>query len=114
MAVGAFQVSDDGNLLAYSTDNTGFRQYRLHVKDLATGELLPSRCEKATSVAWAADGKTLFYGVEDAAKRPYRIYRHRLGEPVGKDALVYEEKDERFVVSVSRARGAWRSSSSAR
>src|SRR5690349_9472958 len=31
MAVGAYEVSEDGNLLAYSTDNTGFRQYRLHV-----------------------------------------------------------------------------------
>jgi len=36
MAVAAYQVSDDGNLLAYSTDNTGFRQYTLTVKDLRT------------------------------------------------------------------------------
>ncbi len=104
MAVRAYSVSDDGNLLAFSTDNTGFRQYRLQVKNLVTGEILPERVEKATSVAWAADGRTLFYGVEDAAKRPYRIYRHRLGEPVGKDAIVFEEKDERFVSSVSRSR----------
>src|SRR5262245_39560483 len=27
--VGAFDVSDDGNLLAYSTDTTGFREYTL-------------------------------------------------------------------------------------
>ena len=42
MAIGGFSVSDDGNLLAYSTDTTGFRQYTLHVKDLRTGELLGS------------------------------------------------------------------------
>jgi oligopeptidase B len=29
MSLGAFEVSDDGNLLAYSTDNTGFRQFTL-------------------------------------------------------------------------------------
>jgi len=104
MSVGAYRVSDDGNLLAFSTDNTGFRQYRLQVKNLATGEILPEKMEKATSVAWAADGKTLFYGVEDAAKRPYRIYHHRLREPVEKDVLVWEEKDERFVATVSRSR----------
>ncbi|HQR66921.1 MAG TPA: S9 family peptidase [Thermoanaerobaculia bacterium] len=104
MSVGAFSVSDDGNLLAYSTDNTGFRQYRLQVKNLATGELYPERVEKTTSVAWAADNRTLFYAVEDAAKRSYRVYRHRLGELVGKDALVYEEKDERFQVGVMRSR----------
>src|SRR5229473_2392960 len=46
MALGAYAASDDGNLLAYSTDNTGFRQYTLQVKDLRTGELLPERIEK--------------------------------------------------------------------
>lgn len=104
MSVGAYSVSDDGNLLAFSTDNTGFRQYRLQVKNLSTGEILPEKVERATSVAWASGGKTLFYGVEDAAKRSYRIYRHRLGDPVDKDALVYEEKDERFRVFVTRSR----------
>ena len=104
MSVGSYSVSDDGNFLAFSTDNTGFRQYRLQVKNLATGEIYPERVEKSTSVAWAADNRTLFYGVEDAAKRSYRIYRHRLGEPVEKDALVYEEKDERFRVFVARSR----------
>src|SRR4030095_11005358 len=29
MSVGAFVPSDDGNLLAYSTDNSGYRQYTL-------------------------------------------------------------------------------------
>ena len=69
MSVAVFRVSDDGNLLAYSTDNTGFRQYTLHVKNLQTGELLPDRVEKTGSVVWAADNKTLFYTVEDSAKR---------------------------------------------
>jgi len=27
MSLGAYDVSDDGNLLAYTTDNTGFRQF---------------------------------------------------------------------------------------
>jgi len=67
------------------------------VKDLRTGELLPERIEKVTSAAWAADNKTLFYTVEDSAKRPYRLYRHRLGS-TGADDLLYEEKDEMFTV----------------
>ena len=58
---------------------TGFRQYTLQVKDLRTGELLPDRIEKTVSVAWAADNKTLFYTVEDEAKRSYRLSRHTLG-----------------------------------
>ncbi len=103
MALGAYAVSEDGNLLAYSTDNTGFRQYSLHIKDLRTGELLPERREKTISVAWAADNHTLFYTVEDAAKRPYRLYRHRLDSSTPDD-LVYEEKDERFELSLHRTR----------
>jgi oligopeptidase B len=104
MSVAAFDVSDDENLLAYSTDNTGFRQYTLHVRDLRTGKDAAESIPKTTSVAWASDGKTLFYVVEDHAKRPYRLYRHVLGEPPEKDALVYEEKDERFNLGVSRSR----------
>ena len=82
MSLGAYEVSDDGRLLAYSTDVTGFRQYTLHVKDLQTGEILPDRVEKTVSVAWAADNRTLFYTVEDQTKRPYRLYRQRSATPV--------------------------------
>jgi oligopeptidase B len=97
MAVAAYAVSDDGNLLAYSTDNTGFRQYVLAVKDLRTGKVLLDHAEKVGSVVWANDNKTIFYTVEDSAKRQYRLYRHTVGAG-GPDDLVYEEKDERFEV----------------
>ncbi len=103
MSVAAYQVSDDGNLLAYSTDNTGFRQYALAVKDLRTGKVLSDHAEKVGSVAWANDNKTLFYTVEDLAKRQYRLYRHALGAS-GPDDLAYEEKDERFEVNVGKTR----------
>jgi len=103
MAVAAYQVSDDGNLLAYSTDNTGFRQYTLAVKDLRTGNLLSDHIEKTGSVAWGSDNKTLFYTVEDSAKRQYRLYRHTVGT-TGPDDLTYEETDARFSVEVFRTR----------
>lgn len=104
MALGAFAVSDDANLLAFSTDNTGFRQYKLQVKDLRTGELLPECIEKTVSVVWAADNRTLFYTVEDDAKRSYRLYRHALNTDPAHDALLYEEKDELFRLSAYRTR----------
>ena len=104
MAVGDLEVSDDGNLLAYTNDNVGFREYRLHVRDLSAGRDFPETVEKVSSVAWAADNKTLFYTVDDAAKRPYRLYRHALGADPKTDALVYEEKDEMYRVNVHRSR----------
>jgi oligopeptidase B len=103
MALGAYAVSDDGRWLAYSTDDTGFRQYTLRLKDLGTGELGPERIERAVSAAWAADSETLFYVVEDeSTKRPCRLYRHRLG--TGRHDLVYEEEDEAFTIGVLRTR----------
>jgi oligopeptidase B len=103
MAVAAYEVSEDGTLLAYSTDNTGFRQYTLAIKNLRTGKVLADHAEKVGSVAWANDNKTVFYTVEDSAKRQYRLYRHTLGSS-GDDVLVYEEKDERFNVEISKTR----------
>jgi oligopeptidase B len=102
MALGAYTVSDDGRRLAYSTDDTGFRQYTLFVKDLGTGRVGPAVAEKTGSVAWAADNRTLFYTVEDEAKRHYRLYRHRLGSD--RHELVYEEADAAFNVGVDRTR----------
>jgi oligopeptidase B len=104
MSLGGYSASDDGNLLAYSTDNTGFRQYRLHVRDLRTGKDLPDTAEKTGSITWANDNQTLFYSVEDSAKRQYRLYRHKLGNDAKNDDLVYEEKDERFDIGAGKTR----------
>src|SRR5262245_19862183 len=101
-SLGAYAISDDGHLLAYSTDVTGFREYTLYVKDLRTATLLPVAIPKVASVAWAADNSTIFYVTEDEAKRPYRLWRHRLGLP-GSD-LVYEETDQLFRIGVERSR----------
>ena len=103
MSVGSFSPSDDGNLLAYSTDNTGYRQYTLHVKNLITGELLPERIEQVDNMAWATDNKTIFYVTEDAVtKRSDKFFRHTLGSD--KSDLLYEEKDELFDIGVGRSR----------
>jgi oligopeptidase B len=105
LALGALTVSDDGSLLAYSTDTTGFRQYTLHVKDLRTGEVLADQAQRVGSVVWAAGNRTLFYTVEDeATKRQFQLFRHTLGTPQAADALVYEEGDERFNVGAGRTR----------
>jgi oligopeptidase B len=97
-------VSDDGNLLAYTSDTTGFRDYTLRVKNLRTGKLLADTIEHVDSVAWASDNQTLFYVTEDDAKRPYRLYRHKLGTAADADTLLFEEKDELFDIDVTHSR----------
>jgi oligopeptidase B len=104
LGLSAFDVSDDNQLLAYSTDTTGFRQYTLQIKNLVTGELLPFRAERVTSTAWSSDNRNLFYTVEDqVTKRSHRLYRRTLGHS-GPDALIFEEPDERFRVEIERTR----------
>jgi oligopeptidase B len=102
-SVGSYNVSEDGNLLAFSTDTTGFRQYNLFVKDMRTGKISEKIAERVTSVAWANDNKTLFYGQEDdVTKRSNKIFRHVLGG--GKHDLLFEEKDELYNTGVGKTR----------
>jgi len=102
MNIGDFEISDDTNLLAFSTDDTGYRQHKLFVKDLRTGEVSGPLAERVGSVKWAKDNKTLLYSTENDAKRESKIWRLVLGtkEPT----LVFEEKDELFDVYADRTR----------
>ena len=102
LGLGAFSVSDDANLLAYSIDTTGYRQYTLHIKNLRTGETLPDAIERTGSVVWATDSKTLFLTTEDAvSKRSDKFFRHVAGSD--RNDLLYEEKDELFDLGAGRS-----------
>ncbi len=104
-AVGAVDMSDDGRWLAYTVDYTGFRQYRLFIKDLETGDTLPGSVERVGSVVWAADSFSLFYTVEDEEqKRQFQLWRHMRGTPYPADVLVYQDDDERFNLAAGRTR----------
>ncbi len=103
VSIGAFAVSDDSNLLAYTIDFIGFRQYTLHVKNLLTGETLPDSAARVTSVTWAADNRTLFFTTEDeTTKRPDTLWRHTLGD--GAPQSLYHEADELFDIGVEKTR----------
>jgi oligopeptidase B len=102
-SVGGRSVSDDGNLLAFSVDYTGYRQYTLRIKDLRTGALLPEAIERVDDFVWATDSRTVFYVTEDpVTKRHDKFWRHVVGSE-GSD-LIYEEKDEEFDLACGRSR----------
>lgn len=102
-SLGAVAVSDDANLLAYTSDTTGYRQYTLQVKDLRTGKTLPHKVERVGSVVWANDNETLFLTTEDATtKRSDNFWRHKVGSD--KEELVYHEPDEEFDIFSYRSR----------
>ena len=101
--VGNFAPSPNHKLLAYSVDYEGDETYTIHVKDLTTGKLLADEIPNTYySLEWANDNATFFYTILDAAKRPYKVYRHSLG--VKKNTLVCHETDERFTVELEKTR----------
>jgi oligopeptidase B len=102
-SLGGRSVSDDGNLLAFSVDYTGYRQFTLRIKDLRTGELLPDAIERVDDFAWATDSRTIFYVTEDAVtKRHDKFWRHVVGSSASD--LIYDEKDEEFDLACGRSR----------
>ncbi|RMF68411.1 MAG: S9 family peptidase, partial [Calditrichaeota bacterium] len=103
--IGVLETSPDHRYLAFSVDTTGNETYTMYVKDLQTGRLLADTIENTYyTLAWANDNQTFFYTVLDAAKRPYKLYRHRLGQPAAQDQLVHHEKDDKFFISVRRSK----------
>ncbi|MFZ2529431.1 MAG: S9 family peptidase [Rhodococcus sp. (in: high G+C Gram-positive bacteria)] len=104
-SLGAFSISHDGTLLAYSTDVVGDERYTLRFKNLVTGELLADEIPgTAPGATWAIDHSHVFYLTVDESWRPDTVWRHTLGTERGDDVQVFHEPDERFWVSVGSTR----------
>ncbi len=104
--VGAFEVSPDHRLVAWSADTSGDEHYTLRVRDIAHQYDLDDELHDTTwaGVAWSSDGTHLFYVEADDQERPYRVMRHRVGTPQSDDAEVFVDHDERFFVGVGTTR----------
>ncbi|MCK4462324.1 MAG: S9 family peptidase [candidate division Zixibacteria bacterium] len=103
LGLGTYEISPDHKLLAYSTDTAGNERYTLRVKNLETGELYPDEILKMSgSAEWANDNRTLFYTVPDDAWRPYKLYRHTLGQEE-EDLLIYHEPDNAFWIDIGKS-----------
>jgi oligopeptidase B len=103
--IGDTEVSPDGELLAYTEDDVGRRQYTLYTKNLKTGETLSDRVENVQpNFVWAADNRTLLYVEKDPVTLlSVRVRKHQLGAKQP-DPLVYEEKDHSYYMGVRKSR----------
>ena len=100
-SLGSLSVSNGGDLLAYGTDTDGSERYKLVVKNLANGEMLPEEIpDTIGGVVWVADDASFFYTLVDENWRPWQVRRHVLGQPVQQDAVVYTEADPGFFVGL--------------
>ena len=93
--------TSDHALGIWGYDDKGSEYFTLRVRDLETLEDRADVIENTGGGgAWAPDGKSFFYTLQDENHRPSKIFHHILGEPQEKDRLVYEEKDPGFFASV--------------
>lgn len=97
---GGYSLSPDNKKVAYFFNETGsYAEYVMKIKDLETDEEIGFSVIGATSVAWANDNNTLFYGLIDQTLRPFQV--HRRGLTDDQSTLIYEENDARFRTYVS-------------
>ncbi len=105
LEVGDLAIDPAHTLAAYTVDTTGGERYELRFRDLASGtdtaETVP---DVYYGLAWADDGRTIFYTRPDVAMRPYSVWRHTLGTSARDDVLVFRDDDERFDVFLERSR----------
>ena len=105
-ALRSMRPSSGADFLAFAADTVGRRFYSIGFKNLSTGQLLPEVIPNVTAnLVWAEDDRTLFYVKQDPETlRWYRVYSHRLGDPVASDRLVYEEADSTFELEVDKTK----------
>ena len=109
-SLGAFDVSNDGNLLAWSSDHDGSEHFTLRIRDTRTGTDLPDVIPDTAwgGTAWSTTDEWLLYVKPDEQMRPWQVWRHRIGTPTADDVMIFEEPDERFFVGVGATRsGEW-------
>ena len=99
-------VSPDNRLVSFGIDTVSRRKYTIQIKNLETGEILPTKIETTTGGStWANDNKTLFYTRKDEETlRSDKVYQHILGENPDDDILVYHEEDETFNAYVYKSK----------
>lgn len=99
-------ISPDNKYAAFCLDVVGRRIYTLRIKNLETGEILADEIKNVNpEVVWAADSKTLFYTTKDSVTlRSDKIWKYVRGSQTDSAALIYEEKDETFDVSIEKSK----------
>ncbi|XP_038892766.1 protease 2 isoform X3 [Benincasa hispida] len=100
--VGTCRVSPDHNFLAYTVDITGSEHFMLQIKDLGSGRIIPElQKEGVVSLAWAEEGRMLFYTQADGNQRPYRVFCTKVGFKDTEDVSVFVENDPNYCVDIT-------------
>lgn len=99
--LGMMAVSPDNQLLAWAEDFAGNESWVLRIRNLGTNELLGDVLEGCSAnIVWSQDSSGFWYIRLDKNFRPWQLCFHRLGDDPANDVVLFEERDERFFLSV--------------
>lgn len=121
MAIRTYSFSEDGSLLAIGLSEGGSDWMTIRVRDVATGEDLPDRCQwvKFCGISWLHDNSGFFFarfeapealkgdkkaGTETDSNENQMLYFHKLGTDAAEDQIVMKKPDHpkwRFDAEVS-------------
>jgi oligopeptidase B len=105
LSVGVLDVSPDGRWVAAGVDFDGNELHRLTFRPLDGQQGVDDAIDAVDyGFTWAPDSHTCFYTTTDAARRPYRVWRHSLGTPASDDVLIFQEDDSQYTVTVGCTR----------
>lgn len=106
-ALGDFALNANSSLFAFSEDRQGRRNYEIHIRENTSNQLLNDRITQTDgSIVWTyGTEKPAFYYLKKDPQtlREFQVYLHIIGENQAMDQLIYEEKDERFYVSIDNS-----------
>ena len=113
VALGGFDVTEDGRLVAYAISEAGSDWLTWHVRDVASGKDLPDiiHWSKFSNASWTHDGSGFFYSAYDAPTPGpdgkiaaeslketnyfHKLHFHKLGTPQSEDKLIFERPDDK-------------------
>lgn len=106
VALGGWDVSDDGKLLAYGLAGAGSDWREWKVMEVESRKERPDsiKWSKFAGIAWTPDSVGFFYARYDEPKAEekftganyfQKLYYHKIGDEQAKDALIYKRDDEK-------------------
>ena len=100
--IGDIEVSYNDKILGYSLDLKGAEYYTIYLRDIETNKIISEKIEDtAGGITFSLDDKFIFYSKLDKFHRPRKIYRHKIGDNISNDKLIFEEKSDAFTVGIN-------------
>ena len=100
--VGDIEVSYNDKILGYSLDLKGSEYYTIYLRDIETNKIISEKIEDtAGGITFSLDDKFIFYSKLDKFHRPRTIYKHKIGDNISNDKLIFEEKSDAFTVGIN-------------